>query len=81
MGTVTARIPEETVAKLNELAKATNRSKSFIVASALEKFLDEQAWQVARIKEGLAEADAGNFAADDEVKAAFGKWGLNVDAE
>lgn len=81
MGTVTARIPEETVAKLNELAKATNRSKSFIVASALEKFLDEQAWQVARIKEGLAEADAGNFATDDEVKAAFGKWGLNVDAE
>jgi len=37
MGTVTARIPEETAVKLNELCEATNRSKSFIIASALEK--------------------------------------------
>lgn len=81
MSTVTARIPEETAAKLNELAKATNRSKSFLVATALENFLDEQAWQVARINESLAQADAGEFATDAEVRAAFGKWGLNVEAD
>jgi predicted transcriptional regulator len=34
MSTVTARIPEETAQKLEALAKATNRSKSFLIASA-----------------------------------------------
>jgi predicted transcriptional regulator len=81
MSTVTARIPEETAAKLNALAKATNRSKSFIVANALDQFLEEQAWQVARINESIAQADAGNFASNAEVKGAFAKWGLNVDAD
>ncbi|MFH1914707.1 MAG: ribbon-helix-helix protein, CopG family [Pseudomonadota bacterium] len=78
MSTVTARIPEETAKKLNALAKATNRSKSFIVANALDQFLEEQAWQVARINESIAQADAGSFASDAEVKEAFAKWGLNV---
>jgi predicted transcriptional regulator len=78
MSTVTARIPEETAEKLNALAKATNRSKSFIVANALDQFLEEQAWQVARINESIAQADAGSFASDAEVKEAFAKWGLNV---
>jgi len=47
----------------------------------LEKFLEEQSWQVARIKESLAQADAGEFASNAEVKEAFGKWGLDIDAE
>jgi len=81
MSTVTARIPDETARKLSELAKATNRSKSYLVASALERFLEEQAWQVARINESVAQADARNFATDAEVKAAFSRWGLNVDVD
>jgi predicted transcriptional regulator len=81
MSTVTARIPEETALKLDELAKATNRSKSFLVASALERFLDEQAWQVARIHQSLAQADAGDFATEAEVRDAFSRWGLSSDAK
>lgn len=81
MSTVTARIPEETATKLDELAKATNRSKSFIVANALEQFLEEQAWQVARINESIAQADAGEFATEEEIKDEFAKWGLDVEAE
>ncbi len=81
MGTVTARVSEETASKLDALAKATNRSKSFIVASALEHFLEEQSWQIARTAESLAQADNGKFATADEVREAFGKWGLKVEAD
>ena len=81
MSTVTARIPEDTAAKLNDLAKATNRSKSFIVANALEQFLEEQTWQVARINESIAQADAGEFATEAEIKEEFAKWGLDLDAD
>ncbi|MBI9079567.1 MAG: ribbon-helix-helix protein, CopG family [Pseudodesulfovibrio sp.] len=81
MSTVTARIPENVAAKLNEFAKATNRSKSFIVAKALEQFFEEQAWQVARINKSIAQADAGEFATEAEIKEEFAKWGLGLDAD
>lgn len=29
---------------------------------------------------GIAAADRGEFAADEEVKAAFKKWGVNVES-
>ena len=36
-----------------------NRNKSFLTAGALNKFPDQQEWQVAAIREGLAELDSG----------------------
>ena len=81
MSTVTARIPEDLATKLDALAKATNRSKSFLVASALEEFLNTQGWQVERINESIAQADGGHFATDAQVKEAFGKWGFDIDAQ
>ncbi|WP_419783393.1 ribbon-helix-helix protein, CopG family [Maridesulfovibrio sp.] len=53
MGTVTARIPEETVEKLNELAKATNPSKSFIVASVLKNSLMHKHGRLYALKKAL----------------------------
>ena len=79
MSTVTARIPEETAARLNELAKATQRSKSHLVGEALAAYLETQAWQIARIAESVAQADAKEFATDKQVKAAFAKWGVDID--
>jgi len=34
-----------------------------------------QAWQIADIKAGLAEADRGEFATEEEVNAVFAKYG------
>jgi RHH-type transcriptional regulator, rel operon repressor / antitoxin RelB len=31
-------------------------------------------WQIRAIKEGLREADAGNFASDEEVEGLFKKF-------
>ena len=31
-------------------------------------------WQIAEIKKGLAEADRGEFATDEEVAAVLSKW-------
>lgn len=81
MSTVTARLSEETALKLNQLAQTTKRSKSFLVAQALENFLEEQTWQVAQIRESLAQADAGKFASKSEVQEAFAKWGLTVESD
>lgn len=78
MTTVTTRIDEETQSKLNQLAKATDRSRSWLVADAVRRYVVEEGWQVAAIEEGVRQADAGDFATEEEVKAAFAEWGVNV---
>ncbi len=36
--------------------------------------IDIDRWQIARIKEALRQAEAGEFAADDEVAEALARW-------
>ncbi len=81
MNSVTARVSEKTALKLKALSEMTNRSKSFLVANALERFLEEQEWQVANIAESIEQADHGEFATAAEVKKAFGKWGLKLESD
>ncbi len=75
--TVSARLDPDTTKKLELLVKATARSKSYLVAEAIETYVDEQTWQIEAIKDGIKEADKGKFASDKEVKKTFKKWGLN----
>ena len=79
MTTVTARLDEETHGRLDNLAKATDRSRSWLVADAVRRYVEEESWQVAAVEEGVRQADAGNFAAEDEIKAAFARWGVHAE--
>jgi RHH-type transcriptional regulator, rel operon repressor / antitoxin RelB len=75
--TVSARLGPESAKKLELLVKATARSRSYLVAEAIETYLEEQAWQIEAIQEGIKEADNGKFATDKEVRKTLKKWGLN----
>jgi predicted transcriptional regulator len=77
--TVTARLDAETHAKLGQLAKATVRSKSFLVAEAIRAFVAEHAWQIEAIEAGVREANAGNFAPEAETRSVFAKWGVDCE--
>lgn len=76
---ISTRLDPEVAKKLDLLAKATARSKSFLVAKAVEAYVDDQAWQIEAIQRGIKEADSGNFATDREVKRTFEKWDVNAD--
>ncbi|MDL2285373.1 CopG family ribbon-helix-helix protein [Desulfovibrio sp. OttesenSCG-928-F07] len=78
MTTVTARIDEETKKRLEELAQATERSRSWLISDAVKRYVQEESWQVASIKEAIHAADAGEFATEQEVFAAFAKWNVNA---
>ena len=69
------RIPEELSERLDALAKATDRSKSFLAVQAIEEFVMVQEWQVAAIKEGIAEADAGKVVPHEKAVKELRKWG------
>ena len=70
---LTLRVPVEVKDQLDKLADATHRSKSYLAGEAIRQYLDLQAWQIGEIQQAIAEADAGDFASDDEVEAVVRK--------
>jgi predicted transcriptional regulator len=72
-------LDKETIDRLEKLAEATQRSKSFLVAEAVDRYLREQEWQVEAIKKGLEQAEKGHFTADNKVREFFKKRGIVVE--
>lgn len=72
--TLTVRLPAELKERLERLAAATARSKSWLAADAIRRYVELEAWQVSEIEAGLREAAAGDFASDEEVAAFYRKW-------
>ena len=66
---VTVELPAELRNRLDEIAHTLNRPASWVVARAIESFIE-----IEDIKLALAEADAGAFASEAEVEAVFAKW-------
>lgn len=71
---VTFRLDAAKRAELDAVAKAMDRDRSYVLSEAVDAYLDVHRWQVAHIHEGLRQADAGEFASDEEVAAAFDRW-------
>lgn len=63
----TVRLDETTLGALDQLAEKTERSRNWLVAKAVEDYIARNAWQVGKIEAGIAAADRGEFASDDEV--------------
>lgn len=72
--TVTFRIEAEKREALDAIAELMDRDHSYVITEAIDAYLEVNQWQIEHIKEGLRQADAGEFASDDEVAAAFAKW-------
>lgn len=68
-------LPDELADQLKDLVETTGRTKNFLAVQALRNFIEQEAWQVAEIKKAIAEADAGDFATDEEMQALNAKWG------
>jgi predicted transcriptional regulator len=66
---------DDKLATLDRLAASMDRSRNWIVNRAIERYIAEQAWQIGQIQEGIAQADRGEFASDEEVDAIARKFG------
>lgn len=76
--TMTIRLEDEVKDRLDRLAASTNRSKSYLAAEAIREFVETNEWQIAEIRAALKEADAGDFASDEDVAALANKWKVNA---
>jgi predicted transcriptional regulator len=69
---ITARVDDETVEALDRLATELDRSRAWIVASAVERFLREELEFVDAVQEGEADVAAGRVHSHEEMRAMLG---------
>jgi RHH-type transcriptional regulator, rel operon repressor / antitoxin RelB len=74
MATVTVTLNPDEKALLDQIAGIQSRSEEELAAEALREYLKFEAEQIRRIQEGVAAADRGEFATDEEVQAFFAKY-------
>ena len=62
--TVSFRLDSEKREALDAVASALDRDRSYVINEAIETYLDIHRWQADHIREGLRQADAGEFATE-----------------
>ncbi len=78
---LTVRIDEDMNKRLNNLAKATTRTRSFIAAEAIRAFLDLNEWQVQAIQKGIHDAEKGRVVDHEKVVSWVESWGSENELE
>jgi len=71
--TLTITLGADRKAALDSVAEAQGRDRDALIDEALVNWLELQTWQAREIEAGLADAEAGNFATEAEIDAAYDK--------
>lgn len=74
MAAFTVRVKDDVANKLDQLAEKMDRSRAYLTAQAIEDYIEREAWQLAEIEAGLAEADRGEFASETDLARVVGKY-------
>jgi len=69
------RLDAETKKRLEELAVRSKRSKSFLAAEAITRYVDAEDWQFGEIEAGLADLDAGRTIDHKKISDWLKSWG------
>jgi len=76
--TMTIRLDDDVKHRLDVLAAATQRSKSFLAAEAIRAFVETHEWQIGEVQAAIQEAKVGDFASDKDVAALAKKWKVSA---
>ncbi len=74
---ITIRVDPKTKEKLEEMARAMDRTKSYIAAEAIKDYIQLNEWQIQAIQEGINQADKGEMVSHDEIRKKWEKKGEN----
>ncbi|MDP2815830.1 MAG: ribbon-helix-helix protein, CopG family [Rectinemataceae bacterium] len=71
---ITVRFEADKVMILDELATLSDRDRSYLIREAVNEYIELRQWQIEEIRKAIAEANAGDFVPEDEMKQFFDKW-------
>lgn len=69
----TLEIQPEIRANLHALVEELHRGETEILNEALAAYLAHERWALARMREGLAQAEQGEFVPDEQMDAFFAR--------
>ncbi|MBL0941151.1 MAG: CopG family ribbon-helix-helix protein [Alphaproteobacteria bacterium] len=77
--TLSVRVTSTLKNKIDQLAQASGRSRSFIAEEALKRYVENESWQVQAINEAFKKADSRNakFVEHSRVKEWLASWGTS----
>jgi predicted transcriptional regulator len=75
--TLTVRLDEAMIKRLDAVAKRMHRSKLVLAAGAIEEFVSVAEWQIEAIDKGIVAADRGELVSQDKVKVWAASLGSN----
>ena len=78
MKATTVRLDDNLLQRVDGIAKSLSRPRSWIIAQALERFVDYEEWYLQEVRDGLAEVEQGEIATEEQVAGAFKKWGVDA---
>jgi predicted transcriptional regulator len=73
--TLSIRLSAAVKKQLDELARRSKRSKSFLAAEAIEAYVNSESWQLAEIEAGIEELNSGSTVDHDAVTTWLKSWG------
>ena len=77
---VSFKIAAGTKKRIEQLALATRRTKTFVIEEAINHYLALNEWQISTIQEGLDDLEKGNVISQEEmIKLWEGKIAGTVD--
>ncbi len=76
--TMTIRLDDGIKSRLDQLASVTQRSKSFLAAEAIAAYVDTNEWQLGEIQAALTEAQAHDYATDQDMADLALKWNASA---
>ena len=81
--TVSVRLDDDTLKKLDMMAKAADRSRAWLMSQAVRQYVDHEAWQLDAIKKSLEKLESGKagFADHTDVARWLSSWGSDKEAE
>jgi RHH-type rel operon transcriptional repressor/antitoxin RelB len=71
--TISFRLETGKKEKLDAIAASLDRDRSYLLNEAIDAYLEVHQWHIRHIREGIRQADAGEFASEAQVAAAFAR--------
>ena len=78
---VSLRLPAEVIEKLDKVAAALERPRSWVMLRALRRYLAEEGQEMLDIQEGIAELDRGEGIPLDDILAGIDRKIAELEAK
>ena len=73
--TLSIRLDVEVKKKLDALAQQSRRSRSFLAAEAIARYVDAEEWQLGEIHAGIDDLNRGRAVSHERVSRWLLSWG------